>query len=77
MSPFARSIRASRYRRLAILETDDLKAATLRRLAHEAECGLLRSVGRTDHLRALPAAIPAAALPFTLVARADVKIDAS
>jgi hypothetical protein len=58
MPPFARLIRASRYRRLAIMETDSLKSAMLRRLADEAECGLLRLVGRTDHLRALPAAIP-------------------
>jgi hypothetical protein len=39
--------RALRYRRLALAESDRVKAALLQKLAEEAEKGILRTTDRT------------------------------
>lgn len=43
--------RSRRYRRLAQSEPDPIKAAALRRIADEAEVGMLCVASRDDHIR--------------------------
>ena len=53
MPPTERSRRALRYRRLADEEADRCKASMLRRIADEAEDGLLCTASRTSYIRLL------------------------